>query len=402
MRRGNLLSGGLCLAALIAVNSPSLGQAVRSAGERPDNARVFDAAWDGIRQNYYDPDAVDADWRRTRDRFRPLAVAAGDERELYIVINTMLRTLNDGHTIAAPPSYIARSNRSGSEGPGVGLGINLSTRSDGWHVTEVTAGGPGDAAGLKIGTVILEVDGRPFDGFFQLQANIGMALSVRDPDGTVRATTLLPQPSNASDDRITRMMDGEVLYVHFLSFRSGTADWLERQLDARPGSRGMILDLRGNGGGSASEAAKTAALFLDPPFQFGRIVSRVRRHEEDCNRAISMREAKKYSAPVVILIDRYSFSSAELVSSVMQSSGRAEIVGERSGGEVSCMTTLPLPDGGALRVSVATYVTANGGTLSRTGVMPDVAAAGQPDQRHTGPDLALEEARLLLATALSE
>lgn len=225
-----------------------------------------------------------------------------------------------------------------------------------------------------------------------------MILKVRDSDGTVRTTTLLPQPPKASGDHIARM-EGDLLYVRFLSFEPGTTDWVQAQIDAHPGPRGMILDLRGNVGGSLSEAVKMLALFLDQPFHFGRMTSRVPRHDEGCNRPLETRASnKRFSAPVVILIDRYSFSSAELVSAAMQSHGRAEIVGETSGGEVTCMSTVRLPDGGGLRVGVAAYVTAEGRPLNHVGVTPDHRVTVSPDRRRAGPDIALAEARRLLAT----
>lgn len=155
----------LCLTASMATSSPSWSEAARPVAERQDNARVFDAVWDGIRRNFHDADAVDVAWRRARDRFRPLALDAPDESALYGVINAMLRTLGDGHTVAAPPSYLDWASGQGSGAPALGLGINLAPRADGWHVTEVTAGEPGEVAGLKIGAVVLELDGRPLTAF---------------------------------------------------------------------------------------------------------------------------------------------------------------------------------------------------------------------------------------------
>ena len=398
MRRYVTLGVCVFLAASIAWHTPLSAAIALPSSTIQQNGRVFDAAWTGVRRNFHDADAVDHDWSRTRRLFRTEALAAVDEVDLYRVINSMLRTLGDPHTMAVSPFNVALSNAQKSELPPIGVGIGFVSRDDGWHVVSVVTGGPGDTAGLKIGSVVLEVNARPFDGMLAPQQFEPMELKVRDPDGSVAARRLIPLPPIGSIDRDSREIQDGILYIEFGSFDAGTADWVRNQIDAHPTAPSVVLDLRGNGGGSLREAVKTISLFVDQPFGVGRMVSRGGRHVNGCNRALQTPSSpQRFSGPVVVLVDRYSFSSAEVVASVLQSYGRAKIVGEPSGREVMCMGRFPLPDGGELRVSVAAFFTPDGRSLNDTGVIPDALAAGLPDQRRVGPDLALEEAVRILS-----
>ena len=105
-----LLSLPLCggPTALAYAETPAAVVAAPSRERARMNQRVFDTVWSEVRRGYYDPDLHGVDWGAARDRFRPQALAAADDRALYRVVNTMLDLLDDGHAGASPPAAARR------------------------------------------------------------------------------------------------------------------------------------------------------------------------------------------------------------------------------------------------------------------------------------------------------
>jgi carboxyl-terminal processing protease len=178
------------------------------------------------------------------------------------------------------------------------------------------------------------------------------------------------------------------------AFRSGAAVALRGQIRdlARKGATGLVLDLRQNPGGLLDQAVAVSSLFLDR----GVVVSLAGAHNpREVYRAVGGVATR---LPLVVLVDRFSASSAEIVAAALQDNGRATVVGERTFGKALVQSIDPLDNGAALEITIARYTTPAGRDISGVGVVPAIHAVDKP---LTARDEALETALRLLARPTS-
>jgi carboxyl-terminal processing protease len=149
-----------------------------------------------------------------------------------------------------------------------------------------------------------------------------------------------------------------------------------------------VLDLRQNPGGLLDEAVAVSSLFLAR----GVVVSLAGRHEpREVFRAVGGVATRE---PVVVLVDRFSASSAEIVAAALRDHHRATLVGERTFGKALVQSIDPLHNGAALELTIARYFTPSGSDISNVGVAPQIHAV---DEERTPDDEALAAALRVLA-----
>jgi carboxyl-terminal processing protease len=128
----------------------------------------------------------------------------------------------------------------------------------------------------------------------------------------------------------------------------------------------VVLDLRGNPGGLISEARDTVDVFLER----GRILSYHGAHT--VGRVVNANRSALPRMPLVVVVDRSTASAAEIVAAALGENKRAKIVGTRTFGKATIQAVIPVPGGGAVKLTVAEYLTPNGRSLHGRGVLPDV------------------------------
>ena len=138
------------------------------------------------------------------------------------------------------------------------------------------------------------------------------------------------------------------------------------------GARGFVLDLRGNPGGLFTQAVSVASLFLN----HGVIVSVLGEHHP--LQVLHARSGVVTKLPLVVLVDRYSASSSEIVAAALGDNHRATLVGERTFGKALVQAIDPLANGDALELTVARYYTPLGTDISSRGVIPQIHAVDDP------------------------
>jgi carboxyl-terminal processing protease len=178
--------------------------------------------------------------------------------------------------------------------------------------------------------------------------------------------------------------------VRLTGFRVGSAVVLGREIRMleRRGAQGMVLDLRQNPGGLLDQAVAVSSLFLDR----GVVVSLTGLHEpREVFRAVGGVATR---LPLVVLVDRYSASSAEIVAAALRDNHRAAIVGERTFGKALVQSIDPLGNGAAIELTIARYYTPAGADISNVGVVPQILVR---DNRATVEDEALATALKVLA-----
>jgi len=356
------------------------------------NQKVFDKVWSEVRRGYYDPNLHGVDWDAARQRFRPQALAAGDDRTLYRVVNAMLELLDDGHAGASPPAAVRRQDAQYERRAVMGMTLMRGEDPDLWTVERVREGSPAQAAGVQLGWTLDSVDGRPWGPDVEVRDGEPVHLVLTDETGGRRETILTPRLMDGPEPFTADKTRPGVLVLTVEQFDAGLGRWIGSELDGLPPEIDVILDLRANPGGRLLEAESVLTCFLPRDQVWATQTGRTGRPvtltaSGDCG---------DRDAPVVndvaVLVDRGSRSAAELTPAALQEAGRGIVVGEKTIGSVLIAQETDLPDGGKLTLSRADFVTARGVRLEKHGVTPDVEAPRTVAQRRAGDDPTLEAA----------
>jgi carboxyl-terminal processing protease len=168
-----------------------------------------------------------------------------------------------------------------------------------------------------------------------------------------------------------------VVYVRIKAFQDGTTRLLSDALDEavvklrkKGGVRGLLLDLRDNGGGLLHEAVWVSDEFLAT----GVIVSTRGRGGEMISEYSARRAGTRPKWPIVVLINENTASASEIVAGALRDQRRAVLVGVRSFGKGSVQNVFELPGGSALKLTVSRYYTPSGHSIQAEGVRPDLVA----------------------------
>jgi carboxyl-terminal processing protease len=305
----------------------------------------------------------------------------------------------DPHSVFMDPEEYAIFT-SDAEGRFAGIGVEVSTR-DGWlTVLSVFDGGPAAKAGLLPGDRFLAIEGddardlRLYDAVRRIRGEPGSIVKVtirREGQPGALERTLTRAFIELDPVEVETLGDGAV-YVRIKAFQDGTARALRRALDdsvmklkKRTGVRGILIDLRDNGGGLLDEAVWVSDEFLAN----GTIVSTRGRDGEVIKQYDARRAGTRPKWPIVILINENTASASEIVAGALQDQNRATVVGVRSFGKGSVQTIYELPGGSALKLTISRYYTPSGRSIQAQGIIPDLIAE-QPRQDDE-PDPVREE-----------
>ncbi len=285
-----------------------------------------------------------------------------------------------------------------------GIGVTVRPDAKGLAVVAVIEDTPAARAGLRRGDRIVAVGDKPLKGRPSTYAT-GL---IRGTPGT-KVTITLERDGHRSTKRIERaevtspvvaaqlvtrdsVRWGHVVFASFTE-RSSVQVRLAVERLLKRGAKGIVLDMRGNGGGLLTEAVDTASIFLPD----GTIVSTAGRSRPR-HVYTATGGAIKRSVPVVVLVDRGTASSAEIVTGALQDRHRARVVGTRTFGKGVFQEIRELSNGGALDVTVGQYFLPSGrnlggkGVKEGVGIAPDVRAKDDPDtpRRDEALDTALQ------------
>jgi carboxyl-terminal processing protease len=313
----------------------------------------------------------------------PLAPESGEPAEVFRkAINAALATL-DPHSRYLDPR--AQSNlRSAVTGAFGGLGLQVELAEGLLRVVAPMPGTPAARAGMQSGDIIVRLDDQPVQG---MQLTDAIARMRGEPGSPIELTIRRAGQADEISVSLVRetirtqvlrwSMEGEVLVLRLASFTGATRPLLEKAIaeaTATRQPRGVVLDLRGNGGGMFRQAVMTADAFLSE----GEIVSL--RGRTASRRAWQADAAEVLSGvPIVVLIDGRSASASELVAAALQENGRATVMGQRSFGKGSVQSVVPLgADKGALRLTTSLYYGPSGRSVQRAGVGPDIELVAAP------------------------
>lgn len=293
------------------------------------------------------------------------------EKVLYGgAIPGMLRSLDPHSNFFDPKSF--SQLREEQRGRYYGIGMTVTPRDGKTMVLAPFPGAPADRAGLRPGDVIVRVDGKPTDNLNTSE----VAELLKGPKGTTVRVAVSreghPEPLEFTivRDEIPRLsiehafwIAPEVAYIRIASFTETTSQELRAKLrEFNPATlKGVVLDLRDNPGGLLAEGVNVADMFL----QRGQLIVSHRGKSSPERRYTATRGNRGFDFPLVVLINRYSASAAEIVSGAIQDHDRGLIVGEASFGKGLVQTVYPLSENTGLALTTAKYYTPSGRLIQR-------------------------------------
>lgn len=390
--------GGAVASAIAAATFAMFGKSGGS-GARPLD--VFDAVWQIVNENYYDASFEGVDWRAAREQFRPRAETASNAFVVYPeAIWPMLGLLQSSHIYAFPPDnarpqrgysfeFPAGATQRGaaiSFAPGVGTGslggVAIAHDGERFVVVDVLNGSAPEKLGVEPGSIVVHFSmppgsSQPYRAILEFARARGDAIPQRAEWEFTPAAT----PPFASS-----LLPSGIALARFDRFDAENCDWALEQVGTAS-SRGLILDLRTNTGGTEDQVARVASALLAD----GLIVqSAVQRNRTPVVRRTA--RSDRYQGPVAVLVGMRTASAAEMFAAALQEHHRAIIVGERTAGAVLAAPTYPLPDGGRLTIPTWDIRTPSGKRLEGVGVMPDIHASPTLIAIREGRDLIVEAA----------
>jgi carboxyl-terminal processing protease len=361
------------------------GQSGETGGTPEDLNTLFEPFWQT--------------WNLVKDEYVDQPV--NEELMMRGAIRGMLESLGDEHTSYLDPQMFEAANAhlQGEEYEGIGAWVD--TTQDYLTIISAMPGSPAEKAGLRTNDKIIAIDGEDMtgiDGELVRQRVLG-------PKGTTITLTIQRENVEPFDVDVTRdaivvptidsrMLDGNVAYVQLFTFGDTTAadlrEALQGLMDQKPA--GLILDLRYNGGGYLETAIDVASEFIgDGVIMYEEFGDGQRQAYEARGGGLAT------DIPMVVLINEGSASASEIVAGAIQDRGRGVLVGVTSFGKGSVQTYVPLVnEQGAVRVTVARWLTPNGRQIHEIGLDPDYVVEITEEDLANGLDPQLEKAVELL------
>lgn len=334
-----------------------------------ESLRVFASVYERVRQNFVEP--------------------VSDQQLFDNALGGLLSRLDPYSEFLDPQSYTRLL--AFAEGDIAHTGLQVKLGVDTWQISQVSANSPATEAGIQVGDSLLRIDGKSTRMFSQqdieqqLRGVIGSSVRLtvgrqgqRNRDLSIRR--IAPE---AHAVRYTIRSDG-IVVLSIRAFQSHTGqqilDVLE-PIDQRGALRGLILDVRDNPGGLLSSAVEITDYFLPS----GLIVSTKGRGEPE-QRYQAISEQRLADIPIMVLINRYSASAAEVLAGALQDHARATIVGQTSYGKGSVQKLWPIEGGRAVKLTVSRYYTPKGRMIEGLGIVPDVVLSNVSPQTATPED----------------
>jgi carboxyl-terminal processing protease len=380
----NQVTDALPILSLPTINTPvtsSNPDATQTPADISSLFKPFWQAWDLVHEQYVDQ-PVD------------------DTTLMQGAIQGMLSSLGDPHTGYMTPDDFTQANAP-LEGSYEGIGAYVDT--DGEYLTIITpmVGSPAEAAGLKAGDQIIALNGEDVTG---TEPQIVLR-SVKGPAGTPVTLTVLREGVDPFDVTITRqkitiasveskMLDGNIAYIQLNTFAEATDIELRAQLKdlLAQNPKGLILDLRYNGGGYLNTAVQVISEFIEDGTV---LIEQYGDGSRETYEALPGGLATKI--PLVVLVNEGSASASEITAGAIQDYGRGKLVGVQTYGKGSVQIWTELDNHqGAVRITVARWLTPKERQIHQIGLTPDFIVEITEADAEAGRDPQLDKAIELL------
>jgi carboxyl-terminal processing protease len=340
--------------------------------------KPFWEAWNLVHENYVDQPVDD------------VALMRG-------AIKGMMEALGDEHSSFMDPESFKQANAELS-GEYEGIGAFVDTTTEYLTITSPMPDSPAERAGLQAGDQVIAIDGEDLTG---VDAELARRKVLGPAGSTVHLTILREGETESLEFDIVRekiimksasgeMLENGIAYVQVTTFGDKTTPELLTTLKVllAQNPSGLILDLRNNGGGYLSTSVEVTSQFLSD----GVVL-----YEQYGDGARTTYEVESgglaTDIPMVVLINEGTASASEIVAGALQDYGRARLVGVTSYGKGSVQNWIPLSDDqGAVRITIAKWLTPDERTIHHTGLTPDVVVEMTEEDYKADRDPQLDKA----------
>lgn len=358
--------------------SPQTTVADPSGQDETVNMQLFWDAWSILSSNYVDPHALIT------------------EDMVFGAIKGMVASLNDPYTNFMTPKENKEFQES-LQGHLEGIGAELTLRNGMITVISPLKNSPAQKAGLQPEDIIYKVDDETTENMSLEQA----VMKIRGEKGSVVILTVLRE--NHSEPIIIRIVrdsisinsidwkiKNNIAIIEINQFGDTTKQEFSKAISGilleRP--KGVILDLRYNGGGYLDGAVDITSEFMEK----GKVVTIKKRNPEEDEVIYVSGQARMANVPMAVLINKGSASASEIVAGAIQDNNRGKVIGENSFGKGTVQTVENLVGGSSLRVTIAKWFTPNDQNINETGIKPDIVVERGVEDIEVNKDPQLDKA----------
>jgi len=407
------------------IHTPKSTPVIETRLTTSERATIFDSVWQTVNDNYFDPTFGGKDWQAIGDEYRQqLTTVQDDQTFWFLVVNPMLFELGVSH-IAALPAELSNELEPMTFATG-SLGMDVRLMDGMAVITQVIEGSPTDEAGLRPGFVITSIDGwtqsdfaanslqTPPDNERNRRGNAvsgiraamygevdtEVVIEYLDANDRIQHTTLQLAPRNGiscgqldpslppacTEFEVKHLANG-IGYIRFSGFLETVLDNVLQAIDDLHDAPALIIDLRGNPGGTFPVRKAIASQLVGEPKLFMRY-----QHRDGMEEVYLDAVTDAYPGVVAILVDELSTSSSEEFAGSLQALGRATIIGSWTPGSCLVMNVELLPNDAILVYPYAQSQAPDGRVLEDNGVVPDIEVALDREQLLQGNDGQLEAA----------
>ena len=389
----------------------------------------FDRVWTIIRDEHPDPALNGIDWDAVREELRPAVLEADSRDEVRRILNDMVHRLGQSHLeILSGEMYTGSSSTTtfpshpAQQTWATGCGFEVRIDEGRPVVVSVKRRSAAEDAGVEEGWIVRRIgDAAPLGPCAFTGPVTRPLLAARDeaieiefelPDGETETVEVVVERKRGRryvteilpplDVQVEcELLEGNIGYIAFNWFfdpvlvMSHINAAMKSFIEAD--AAGIIIDVRGNGGGLGSMACAIAGwLFEEEGLSLGRVTFR-----DDVVEAFIFPRAETFDGPVAVLVDRGSGSASEVFAGGMQDLARARVFGAQSMGAVLPAAFEKLPNGDTLEYVIAFYETAEGRVLEGVGVSPDEEVNPSAKRRKREKDQVVQAAAEWIRTERS-
>ncbi len=318
----------------------------------------------------------------------------------YAALKGLMDGLEDPYSVALEPREYRMLNEqmSGGNYGGIGVYVELSRKNNNTlTVLEPIEGSPAQKAGLKPGDLVLKIDNISTKGMDlevaaqKIRGEVGssMTMTIQRKNNPVKTYTMKRDLIHVSSVT-SNLKPGNIGYIRIRFFGDETDGEFAQALEKVKslGAKSVVIDLRNNGGGYISAAIDVCSKLLQGGTLIVSVVNkRTGRHE--VHKASG---SEQINMPMAVLVNDLSASAAEITAGALKDTKTGVLVGEKTFGKGSVQTIHELRDGGALKYTIAKYLTPLGIDINKKGITPDLPVKMEPAKVESKEDVQLQEA----------
>jgi tricorn protease len=382
---------------------------------RDEWKQILDESYRVMKYRYYDPKMHGKDWTAIYAKYAPLVKYAGTNEDVYDIANAMIGELSSSHTGVTGPSSAAVPRQYQTHF----LGIEMEAANGKYRVAHVYRDGPADKdwIDINVGDYVQSIDGQDVkagDDYWKILSktdNEYVPVKVsKTPDGANAKTFRIATVTNMTNikyeewvannrDSVDKATNGQIAYVHIRAMDQPSLQRFENEIDQFWQKKGIIVDIRNNGGGNIDQ--ELLDILERQPYQFW--------NNRNGSRTWGRRPRQAIVGPKVMMTNYRSVSDAEVTPAGFKQLGLGKVVGNPTSAQVIATGSYALINGGAIRTPGSLVVTWDpskpnnyGVDLENYGVPPDVWVKNSASEEAKGIDhelkVAIDEVLKMLRT----